>query len=161
MKLCEKCGTPQNDDNFRCVECGAILGKPLSDEEEDRAKDAISDYIDDHVVTTDPFYVSRLDKILVVADIVGIVSAIMIMLFFSQSSDGDYLCLLLAGMFLLIAIDTAFPQIEWFFEKLRVELHYHVEHLEPSDLYLLGRKITKVVIPVFGYMGLAYILLNV
>ena len=25
MKLCEKCGTPQKDENFRCVECGSIL----------------------------------------------------------------------------------------------------------------------------------------
>ena len=25
MKLCKNCGTPQKDENFRCVECGAIL----------------------------------------------------------------------------------------------------------------------------------------
>lgn len=160
MKVCEKCGTPQKDENFRCVECGAILGKPLSDEEEERAEDMISDYIDEHAARTDPFYVSRTDKILVAVNIVGLIAAVVMMLFRSNSSDTDCICFLFAVIFLLMAIDTAFPQIQWFFEKLRVEMHYHVEHLEPSDLYLLGRKIMKVVIPVFGYMGLAYVALN-
>ena len=44
MKKCEKCGVPQKDSNFRCIECGAILGEPLSREEESTMKKKISDF---------------------------------------------------------------------------------------------------------------------
>ena len=43
MKLCEKCGTPQKDENFRCVECGAILPSPLSEKDEEIIEEQISD----------------------------------------------------------------------------------------------------------------------
>ena len=39
MKKCEKCGTPQKNSHFRCIECGAILGKPLSEADEERMEE--------------------------------------------------------------------------------------------------------------------------
>lgn len=158
MKLCKKCGTPQNDSNFRCVECGEILPKPLSDKDEEIIEDQISDYIDDRVSRTDPFYVSLFDKIMVAVNIAGVIASVLMILTVSNTSDGDYLCLLAAVCFALGAIDTAFPQIQWFFEKLRVELHYHVEHLEPSDLYLISRKVLIVAIPVLAFLVLLFVL---
>ena len=160
MKLCEKCGTPQKDENFRCVECGTILPKPLNEKEEEIIENQISDYIDEHASRTDPFYVSRADKVMIAVDLAGLLASVVTLLFFSPTSDEDALSLVCIFLFAFSALDTAFPQIQWFFEKLRVEMHYHVEHLEPSDLYLIGRKIMIYAIPVLAALGLLAIHLH-
>lgn len=156
MKKCEKCGVPQKDSNFRCIECGAILGDPLSQAEESAMKKKISDFIDDRAARTDPFYVSRLDKITVLLDILGVIASILSMIFVDVV-DGDALCLIIMLIFALGGLYTAFPKIGWFFEKLRVEMHYYVENLEPSELYLTTRKVISVATPVLGYMALIYV----
>ncbi len=156
MKKCEKCGVPQKDSNFRCIECGAILGNPLSCEEENAMKKKISDFIEDRATRTDPFYVSRLDKIAVALDMAGVIAAILSMIFVNVV-DGDALCFIIAMIFTLGGVYTAFPKLGWFFEKMRVEMHYYVENLEPSELYLITRKVISVGTPILGYMALIYV----
>lgn len=156
MKKCEKCGVPQKDSNFRCIECGAILGDPLSCEEESAMKKKISDFIEDRATRTDPFYVSRLDKIAVALDMAGVIAAILSMIFVNVV-DGDALCFIIALIFTLGGVYTAFPKLGWFFEKMRVEMHYYVENLEPSELYLITRKVISVGTPILGYMALIYV----
>ena len=121
MKKCEKCGVPQKDSNFRCIECGAILGDPLSREEESAMKKKISDFIEDRATRTDPFYVSRVDKITVLLDILGMIASVLSMVFI-EIVDADALCFIIALIFILGGLYTAFPKIGWFFEKLRVEM---------------------------------------
>ena len=159
MKLCEKCGTPQKDENFRCVECGNILPEPLSDKEEEIINSRISEYIDSQAERTEDFYVTNFDKIMIALDIIGFIVSVAVLIFRSPLTNTDALCIYTAGFFGFMAIDTTFPKILWFFEKLRVQMRYHVDDLQPSDTYLITRKIMIVVIPIIAYMILAYVLL--
>ena len=160
MKKCEKCGTPQKNSHFRCIECGAILGKPLSRADEERMEEQISDYIADRAERTETFYITRLDKIMIALDILVFLASALYLIFGPRNADGQGICLFLILIFLLAGIDTAFPKIAWTLEKWRVEMRYHVENLEPSDWYLITRKIINVVFPILAYMALLFVLVN-
>ena len=157
MKLCEKCGTPQKDENFRCVECNAILPKPLSDKEEEIIEDQISDYIDDAAERSDDFYVGTREKILIAADILGIIMSFVVMIFFSHKPDGDYICLMCAFLFALGAIHTAFPKLGWALEKIRLSRYVDTYDLSPSDWYITSQKIMKIAIPVIAALCLLFV----
>lgn len=157
MKLCEKCGTPQKDENFRCVECGAILPSPLSDKEEEIIEEQISDYIDKAADRSDDFTVGTREKIIVAADILGIVLSVIVMIFFSHEPDGDYICLMCALMFAMGAVDTAFPKLSWALEKLRLSRYVDTYALSPSDRYVISRRIMQIAIPVIGAFFLLYV----
>lgn len=157
MKICSHCGTPQKDENFRCVECQCILPKPLPEKEEEQVNEQISDYINTHAARTDVFYVSLLDRIMIALDILGILAAVFFLWRHTVHADGGAFALMLIFLFAFGAVDTAFPRIQWFFERLRVEMRYDVTDLKPSDLYLISRKILIVAIPIIGYLGLLYL----
>ena len=46
MKKCRKCGAVQNDDRTTCVDCGTVLGRPMSEEEEAIAEAALDDRLE-------------------------------------------------------------------------------------------------------------------
>ena len=157
MKLCQKCGTPQKDENFRCVECGAILPSPLSEKDEEIIEEQISDYIDGAADRSDDFYVGTREKILVAADILGIILSVVVMIFFSPESDGDAICLWCAVLFALGAVHTAFPKLGWALEKLRLARYVDTYDLSPSDWYITSQKIMKIAIPVIGALFLLFV----
>lgn len=157
MKLCEKCGTPQKDENFRCVECGAILPKPLSDKEEEIIEDQISDYIDDAADRSDDFHVGTREKLLIAADILGFIMSFVVMIFFSDKSEGDYICLMTALLFALVAVNTAFPKLSWALEKIRLSRYVDTYDLSPSDWYVTSQKIMKIAIPVIAALFLLFV----
>ncbi len=64
MKICGKCGAHQSDDRSTCLDCGAILGKPLSESEERELNEDISDTLHGMSERTQDFYVSPLDRVL-------------------------------------------------------------------------------------------------
>lgn len=70
MKICEKCGAHQSDDRQTCLDCGAVLGKPLSDEEERALNEDISDSLTGMSERTEDFYVSPRDRVLGILSIV-------------------------------------------------------------------------------------------
>lgn len=157
MKLCEKCGTPQKDENFRCVECNAILPKPLSEEDEEIIEDQISDYIDNAAERSDDFYIGTHEKILIAADILGFILSFVVMIFFSPKSDGDAICLWCAVLFALGAVNTAFPKLSWALEKLRLSRYVDTYDLSPSDWYITSQKIMKIAVPVIGALILLFV----
>jgi len=158
MKLCEKCGTPQKDENFRCVECGSILPGPLSDKEEEIIEDQISDFIEDTVHRSDDFYVGTKEKILIAVDILGIVMSFVVAIFFSPESGGDAICLWCAVIYALGAVHTAFPRLGWFFEKLRIARYVdNAYDLSPSDWYITSQKIAKIAIPIVATLFLLFV----
>jgi len=157
MKLCKNCGTPQKDENFRCVECGAILPKPLSDREEEIIEEQISDYIDEAADRSDDFYVGTREKILIAADILGLVMSFVVMIFFSPETQGDAICLWCALLFVLGAVNTAFPKLGWEIEKIRLARYVDASDLSPSDHYVVTRKITNIAIPVIGALILLFV----
>ena len=57
MKQCKKCGLVQ-DDRRQCIDCGAVLGEPMSKLEEERYSSEMSDTLDNLVTSCEEFYVS-------------------------------------------------------------------------------------------------------
>ena len=43
MKKCRQCGAIQSDDRNTCLDCGAVLGRPVPAEEEKRMEEELSD----------------------------------------------------------------------------------------------------------------------
>ena len=43
MKKCKKCGALQSDDRSVCLDCGSVLGRPMTDAEEAAAEEALDD----------------------------------------------------------------------------------------------------------------------
>lgn len=81
MKKCRKCGAVQNDDRTTCVDCGALLGRPMTEEEEYLAEAELDDRLDDMAERTRDFYVPLRDKIIGVLCIIGAVAAILLLNF--------------------------------------------------------------------------------
>lgn len=156
MKLCEKCGTPQKDDNFRCIECGAILPEPLSEKEQEIIEDKISDYIEEKVETTDDFYVNKFDKAMAILDGIGIVVSALILFLRRPIGEHEAVCFLSILLFAIAGVEALFPKLSWFFEEMRVKMRYHVEKLHPSDTYLIVRKLVIAVCTALGYMAIFY-----
>ncbi len=158
MKLCEKCGTPQKDENFRCVECGAILPGPLSEKDEEIIEEQISDFIRDAVDKSDDFHVGTKEKILIAVDILGIILSFVVMIFFSPQTGGDAICLWCAVIYALGAVNTAFPKLGWALERLRMARYIdNAYDLEPSDWYITSRKITNIAIPIVATLFLLFV----
>jgi len=79
MKKCKKCGAVQSDDRNTCLDCGAVLGKPVSGEEEARMEDEFSDTLYGMSERTEDFYVSPLERFLGIFSILA-AAALIVML---------------------------------------------------------------------------------
>ena len=78
MKICKRCGTPQNDTRFFCIDCGRPLGKSLSAEDAERYERDIKEKMDAAADRADVFHVSRTDKILGIIGIVGLIASLIL-----------------------------------------------------------------------------------
>lgn len=97
MKICKKCGAVQDDSRVSCLDCGALLGKPVSEAEESRVEAELGDAIDSMGERTEPYYVSAVDKILALVGIAAVVAVIVILSLTNAEKDkiksqlpGDY-----------------------------------------------------------------------
>jgi len=79
MKICEKCGAHQSDDRSTCLDCGAILGKPLSEEEERELNEDISDTLHGMSERTEDFYVSPPERVLGILSIVLAIAMVILL----------------------------------------------------------------------------------
>jgi len=75
MKKCKNCGALQSDDRSVCLDCGTILGRPMTEAEEEAAEDALDDKLDAMSERTEDFHVPLRDKIMGALCIVGIIAA--------------------------------------------------------------------------------------
>ncbi|MBQ8370789.1 MAG: hypothetical protein IJY35_12500 [Clostridia bacterium] len=64
MKLCPKCGAHQSDDRNNCIDCGTMLGKPLTEAEERAVNEEISDTLHGMSERTQEFYVSPAERVI-------------------------------------------------------------------------------------------------
>ena len=62
MQKCRKCGTVQDDSRSTCIDCGAVLPKPMTDEEEKAHEEALDDRLDGMAERTEDFYVPKMGK---------------------------------------------------------------------------------------------------
>ena len=79
MKKCKNCGALQNDDNNTCIDCGTILGKPLSEKEAAEIDERLDDALEGMSERTEDFYVPRHDKIMGVLSAIGIIAVIILL----------------------------------------------------------------------------------
>ena len=73
MKKCKKCGALQSDEKTTCLDCGTLLGRPMTEEEEEAADELLDDRLDDLSERMQDFYVPLRDKIMGVISIIGII----------------------------------------------------------------------------------------
>lgn len=153
MKLCPKCGTPCNDTNFRCVECGAILPAPLTDEEREQAEEQISDYIADRADKANAFARTKRTYILTALDALGLILSVILIIVFQHEQEAlGFLCTAL--IFLVIGIDTYFPKLNWTLECFRIHRFLDTDPLVPSDYYLLSLAVVRIALPVIAFFAL-------
>ena len=87
MKKCKKCGAQQNDDNSTCIDCGAVLGKALSEAEEAEINENLDDKLEGMSERTEDFYVPLRDKIMGVLSAIGIIAAIILLVLVGREND--------------------------------------------------------------------------
>jgi len=87
MKKCKQCGALQNDDNSTCIDCGAVLGKALSEVEAAEINESIDDKLEGMSERTEDFYVPLRDKIMGVLSVVGIIVAIVLLVLVGREND--------------------------------------------------------------------------
>ena len=71
MKKCKKCGALQSDDRMTCLDCGAVLGKPLSEAEKYAEDVSLHGQLDDLSEKAEDFHVSGVDRIFGITAIVA------------------------------------------------------------------------------------------
>lgn len=79
MKKCKKCGAVQNDERTTCVDCGAMLGRPMTEAEEEQSEAELDDRLDGMAERTQDFYVSLPEKIMGILCILGVIAAVMML----------------------------------------------------------------------------------
>lgn len=87
MKKCKQCGALQNDDRTVCLDCGALLGRPMTDEEEAAADAALDDKLEDMAERTEDFYVPLRDKIMGVLSILCLIASFVLILLAADARD--------------------------------------------------------------------------
>lgn len=87
MKKCKNCGALQNDDNNTCIDCGAVLGKALSEAEAAEINESLDDKLEGMSERTEDFYVPLRDKIMGVLSAVGIIAAIVLLVLVGREND--------------------------------------------------------------------------
>ena len=151
MKLCEKCHAQNADTRVFCVDCGATLGEKLSDAQEAIYQQELNENIEKMYNRTDPLYVSLFDKVVGVLSLLGCVASVVLPFFKPYTMSGDHPYLWAFLFFACAAADAFFPQLAWGLEKLRLGIWANgADDLQPSNFYLVGRRIGNTVVIVLG-----------
>jgi len=136
LKNCPKCGSAQRMSRKTCSECGADLTYPSKRE--------------------DPFHLGLPGKIMVAVDILGVIAAIGIMVLLNGNHDVNLSwCVTSIALFILAAVDTGIPELNWHFYELSMEFRHGVSSDEPSAYYLFMWKLAIIAVPVICFIGLS------
>jgi hypothetical protein len=152
MKVCPKCGTPQSDNRFLCIDCGEKLGKPVSQNEEADMKRKTEKTLDRLYNKSDPLYVSMADKIIGALGFAGmIVVVILLTVFKSHTPDIWKVGAMNILLFLICSINALFPKVLWELEQIRMSaLINEADDATPTDLYFIVRKAVTYVNLIIG-----------
>ncbi|MGN1410297.1 MAG: hypothetical protein ACI4XJ_08985 [Eubacteriales bacterium] len=147
MKVCEKCGTAQNDSNFRCIECGEIHGNAVSDEEREKIEKLQSDRIDDLSQHADITHRTKFDNILLFSGAVGFAASVLLYIFRRDTFGKPDMLIVSALIFLFCAILSAIPvKFDIWMLKLKMELKYGITDISPTDNFVLRRKASQILL---------------
>jgi len=79
MKKCKKCGAIQSDERTVCLDCGTMLGRPMTESEEAQAEAALDDKLDGMAERAEDFYVSIPQKVMGILCILGVIAALVML----------------------------------------------------------------------------------
>lgn len=183
MKLCQKCGAVQNDDRTTCVDCGALLGDPMTEGEEKAVNAELSETVTDLARKSDDFSLSKSDIVLGVLSIVfAAVLAVSILYIriaaksIEQASDpSNGMSAVIVGnstitesellesvvgipvigiiSFLFAALITLLPKLIWRLKTIGYGLTYEGRPA-PSYVYIMLMKFTKYFVFAIGCLML-------
>lgn len=152
MKICTKCGAYNSDDKFFCVDCSEKLSESISQTEETQIKNKLNDKLEKYGNASEPFYVSIYDKLLGGASIIGM--AFCLVVAFMGRFQGNTAAFVISVVcFALAAFELLFPEPAWQIEKIFLSVRVSDwENAEPSRSYNFFRRISSVVLLLFGYL---------
>ena len=147
MKKCSKCGLVQ-DDRRQCIDCGAVLGESLSEADEERYLEELSDTVDEMSDRCVEFYISPKQRWFGIGGAAAAILAVVIFVLGANfTPDAGSVALYAAfGMILgtASALHLLFPRAMWKFETFRYRFHISGE-FSPSDNYLTVMKVFSYV----------------
>ena len=126
MKICDKCGAQQAARRIFCVDCGAMLEKPVLKDEAERVKQKTHEKLDKMY---DKSYnkaeamhkVSRLDKIIGFAALAGVfITFILAAIFTDGFALGACICLIFCS------VNALMPQIGWAFTRISLKFRFYI-----------------------------------
>ena len=155
MKVCKKCGTAQNDSNFRCIECDEILGNAVSGEEKEKIEKYQSDRIDGLSEHADLTQRTRFDNIMLVLGIFGFAASVLLYIFIRETFGKPDMLIVSALIFLFCAIMSAIPvKFDLWLLKLKMELKYGITDISPTDNFVLRRKVSQIILFLAGLIAM-------
>lgn len=153
MKICPKCGVSQKDSNRTCVDCGAVLGKPISEdaayciEKERREKiESVSNNLDE-------LSMGRFKVPLIVTFIGCIVGAIVIAVLgeLDVIPFSEFQWLFVSIPFSIVGlVNVVFPQLSWKLELMRLSWYVDTSDASPSFYYVFMHKLAVWLCLVFS-----------
>ncbi len=172
MKKCKTCGALQRDDRTTCVDCGSVLGKPMTDAEEETLHSALDDALDGMAERAQDFYVSLPEKIMGILCIIGAAAVLILLNLVGVEKTslekqipeqmmvtytGNVIITAFLGLVACIAAAPMLlvPRFVWFIDTLKYRLWYG---WEPSPTYFatVMRKIVAHVFFAVGMIGVFY-----
>ena len=156
MKKCRKCGTVQDDSRSTCIDCGAVLPKPMTDEEEKVHEEALDDRLDGMAERTEDFFVPKGARILGFVCLACIVGTILFLAFTPNRRyiEGEWVVLTfgcaIGGVVLLLL-----PRFCWLLGSLSRRWWYaDGGNLKPSFAYIAVVRAVGVFFTVFAVICL-------
>ena len=158
MKKCKKCGALQSDDRSVCLDCGTLLGRPMTEAEEAAEEDVLDDRLEAMAERTEDFYVPLRDKIMGIICIIGIVAAFVLMGIAggekAEPTEELFLGAIVSIIFLAFACPMLlFPRFVWNLSTWRYRYFYDWD-TTPSENALIFRKLATYLLFAMGIIAL-------
>lgn len=159
MKQCRKCSAVYDDSRIKCLDCDERLYS-ISDYEAGKIKAEQAQTISKLSDKAEDFYVTRLERVLIALEVLGLMATIVILIvntIKSGATDLTALALVTILFFLLGILHTAFPKFFWGIEKF--SLGFTIDDAEnaiPSVFYLTTRKFSIYITFIIAYLLLIF-----
>ena len=156
MKICTKCGAYNSDERFFCVDCNEKLGDKLSAVDEQQMRDNVNETIEEMYNRKDPLFVSKLDKVLGTASLIGALCCLVLVVIGKIAQRSVDLLWVGLLFFLLAGIEALVPKVTWAVEKIRLSFFISdADNAEPSEFYTPCRKAAIIISAAVGAVILA------
>ena len=149
MKVCKECGAVQQDERIFCIDCGEKLDEPISESEEEKITEEISQTISEQYEKNDPLGVDISMKIAACLNVAAAIFSLIVFLISNNQIQSliwfSFIC------YAFSFTDALFPEFIWILTKFRDFFRYdNFDDLQPSFLYCKIRRIGVWVSIAFG-----------